>query len=74
MYISALYLLFDPRVEDRLRGYLVEATDLELMAEEGQKMILTLESTDEPTARRRLSELEALPGVLGVQVSGFYVS
>ncbi|MDT8447636.1 MAG: chaperone NapD [bacterium] len=72
MLISALYLLFDPKFDAPLHRELSAQPGLDLQTEEPGRMILTLEAQDEESSARRLRELIGLPGVLDVQVTGFY--
>ena len=72
MHISALYLLCDPQYTEPVKKEISVAEDLDLQAEEGTRMIITMEAPDEASAKSRLVELESLPGVMGLQVTGFY--
>ena len=73
MYISALFITCLPDAMAEVTDSISKVEGVELQMQEPSKIILTLEAEDEREAEIKIYELEQIPHVVAVQLTGFVV-
>lgn len=73
MHISSVFLAYQKAFEQELIKSLIPYQWLEIQLREPSKIIATIEADNEGDASNKISQLQGLPGVITVQMTGFFI-